>query len=122
MFRCTICNLFIWSGRSKTSLAKQGPAVLFYGTSASNSGALLNAGGKKAESSSSSTPKPVLRSVDDDLLLLKRKYSVAKSTGYRPGIILGIETSCDDTGVAVVNHEKQILGESLNAQIQIHLK
>lgn len=38
------------------------------------------------------------------------------------GIILGIETSCDDTGCAIVNAKGDILGESLYSQHQIHLE
>lgn len=34
--------------------------------------------------------------------------------------VLGIESSCDDTGVAVVNSKKQILGESLHNQGRSH--
>ena len=30
--------------------------------------------------------------------------------------VLGIESSCDDTGAAVVDENGQILGESLNSQ------
>lgn len=37
-------------------------------------------------------------------------------------IILGIETSCDDTGCAVVDNEGNILGEALHSQHLIHLK
>lgn len=37
-------------------------------------------------------------------------------------VVLGIETSCDDTGAAVVNTEGQILGEALNSQTKIHVK
>lgn len=36
--------------------------------------------------------------------------------------ILGIETSCDDTGVAIVNGAGNILGESLYSQNNIHLR
>lgn len=34
--------------------------------------------------------------------------------------ILGIESSCDETGAAVVNSEGQILGEALASQAAIH--
>lgn len=37
-------------------------------------------------------------------------------------VVLGIETSCDDTGAAVVNTESQILGEALNSQTKIHVE
>lgn len=36
--------------------------------------------------------------------------------------ILGIETSCDDTGCAIVNDKGHILGESLYSQQEIHLE
>ena len=35
--------------------------------------------------------------------------------------VLGIETSCDDTGVAIVDTEGQVLGEALNSQTRIHV-
>ncbi|XP_063231942.1 tRNA N6-adenosine threonylcarbamoyltransferase, mitochondrial isoform X1 [Bacillus rossius redtenbacheri] len=37
-------------------------------------------------------------------------------------VVLGIETSCDDTGCAVVDNEGNILGEALNSQQQVHLR
>lgn len=36
--------------------------------------------------------------------------------------ILGIETSCDETAVAIVDAEKNILAQVLNSQIEIHKK
>lgn len=41
---------------------------------------------------------------------------------FRPCTILGIETSCDDTGCAIVDHEGTILGEALQSQEHIHLQ
>lgn len=40
----------------------------------------------------------------------------------KSGIILGIETSCDDTGCAIVDNHGKILGEALNSQHITHLK
>lgn len=37
-------------------------------------------------------------------------------------LVLGIETSCDDTGAAVVDETGEILGESLHSQKDIHLR
>ncbi|GIY26935.1 probable tRNA N6-adenosine threonylcarbamoyltransferase, mitochondrial [Caerostris extrusa] len=37
-------------------------------------------------------------------------------------LVLGIETSCDDTGAAVVDENKVILGEGCHSQMQIHLE
>ena len=51
-----------------------------------------------------------------------RDYHSGGSDGKKPGIILGIETSCDDTGAAVVTTDRRVLGESLHSQLQIHLK
>lgn len=36
--------------------------------------------------------------------------------------VLGIEASCDETAVAIVNDQKQILSHALNSQIQLHQK
>lgn len=44
-----------------------------------------------------------------------KKYCSAK-------IVLGIETSCDDTGCAVVDSTGKLLGETLYSQNAIHLK
>jgi len=37
-------------------------------------------------------------------------------------LVLGIETSCDDTGAAVVNEDGQIIGEALHSQTRIHVE
>ncbi|KAJ1186970.1 hypothetical protein NDU88_003749 [Pleurodeles waltl] len=37
-------------------------------------------------------------------------------------LVLGIETSCDDTGAAVVDETGKILGEALHSQMEVHLK
>ncbi|KAG1674846.1 hypothetical protein FOA52_015234 [Chlamydomonas sp. UWO 241] len=40
--------------------------------------------------------------------------------GSRPLVVLGIETSCDDTGVAVVTSDGRVLGEAVSRQAHIH--
>ncbi len=35
-------------------------------------------------------------------------------------LVLGIETSCDDTGVAVVTTDGCVLGEALTTQAEVH--
>ena len=40
----------------------------------------------------------------------------------RPSRILGIETSCDDTGAAVVDSDGNILGEALHSQTAVHVE
>ncbi|XP_011304382.1 probable tRNA N6-adenosine threonylcarbamoyltransferase, mitochondrial isoform X2 [Fopius arisanus] len=43
--------------------------------------------------------------------------------GFSDGVkILGIETSCDDTGIAIVDGNGKILGEALNSQQSTHLQ
>ncbi|KAG8432790.1 hypothetical protein GDO86_017146 [Hymenochirus boettgeri] len=39
-----------------------------------------------------------------------------------PRLILGIETSCDDTAAAVLDENGTILGEALHSQKEVHLK
>ncbi|MEJ2460645.1 MAG: tRNA (adenosine(37)-N6)-threonylcarbamoyltransferase complex transferase subunit TsaD, partial [Candidatus Thiodiazotropha sp.] len=34
--------------------------------------------------------------------------------------ILGIETSCDETGVAVYDSEMGLLGHNLHSQVELH--
>ncbi|XP_032046096.1 probable tRNA N6-adenosine threonylcarbamoyltransferase, mitochondrial isoform X1 [Aythya fuligula] len=41
---------------------------------------------------------------------------------HRPKLVLGIETSCDDTGAAVVDEAGNVLGEALQCQREVHLK
>ncbi|OXU29582.1 hypothetical protein TSAR_009066 [Trichomalopsis sarcophagae] len=43
------------------------------------------------------------------------------STNDRPAVILGVETSCDDTGIAIVDSTGKVLGEAHNSQITFHL-
>lgn len=37
-------------------------------------------------------------------------------------LVLGIETSCDETGAAVMDETGLILGESLHSQKEVHMK
>lgn len=37
-------------------------------------------------------------------------------------LVLGIETSCDETGAAVLDETGEILGESLHSQKEVHLR
>ena len=39
-----------------------------------------------------------------------------------PVVLLGIESSCDDTGVAVVDERGRVLGEGLHSQASDHQK
>ncbi|XP_052004785.1 tRNA N6-adenosine threonylcarbamoyltransferase, mitochondrial isoform X1 [Xyrauchen texanus] len=50
------------------------------------------------------------------------KHCTLRSFGAgRPRLVLGIETSCDETGAAVLDEAGVILGESLHSQKQTHL-
>ena len=37
-------------------------------------------------------------------------------------LVLGIETSCDDTGVAVVDNYGTVIGDAINSQIKTHVR
>ncbi|XP_012706507.2 probable tRNA N6-adenosine threonylcarbamoyltransferase, mitochondrial isoform X1 [Fundulus heteroclitus] len=53
--------------------------------------------------------------------LLRCKHAaVSKASCSR--LVLGIETSCDDTGAAVMDGSGAILGESLHSQKEVHLR
>ncbi|KAG9355588.1 hypothetical protein JZ751_000426 [Albula glossodonta] len=61
---------------------------------------------------------PRLGGLKCDFLLCKRVFTRAFSSR----LVLGIETSCDDTGAAVMDETGVILGESLHSQKDVHLK
>ncbi|TNN48148.1 putative tRNA N6-adenosine threonylcarbamoyltransferase, mitochondrial [Liparis tanakae] len=58
------------------------------------------------------------------LLQLKHTCWCPTSLGKAPysRLVLGIETSCDDTGAAVLDETGAILGESLHSQKEVHLR
>ncbi|XP_029112725.1 tRNA N6-adenosine threonylcarbamoyltransferase, mitochondrial [Scleropages formosus] len=58
-------------------------------------------------------PKPAGLSAAELLLLRRRTLSQ---------LVLGVETSCDDTGAAVLDHRGRILGQSLCSQKEVHLR
>jgi N6-L-threonylcarbamoyladenine synthase len=43
-----------------------------------------------------------------------------ESSTHRPPVVLGIETSCDETGVAVVDAERRVHAELLRSQLDRH--
>jgi len=49
-------------------------------------------------------------------------YGYRKTQARSYSVVLGIETSCDDTGCAIVDTDRNILGECLQSQQQIHLE
>lgn len=64
-----------------------------------------------------------------------RLYSLSRVTGGRSSfntsetdgssrrrLVLGIETSCDDTGAAVVDDQGNIVGDALHSQTKIHVE
>ncbi|XP_075173858.1 tRNA N6-adenosine threonylcarbamoyltransferase, mitochondrial isoform X3 [Anomaloglossus baeobatrachus] len=54
-------------------------------------------------------------------MLKRRTFSVNSLVNYQR-VVLGIETSCDDTGAAVVDENGKILGEAIHSQKEVHLK
>lgn len=57
-----------------------------------------------------------------NILKIMTRISSCNIQHVRNFRVLGIETSCDDTGVAVVNDSGKVLGNSLFSQQKIHLK
>jgi len=51
-----------------------------------------------------------------------RLNTIRNFVNDRPAIILGIETSCDDTGCGIVDTTGKILGEAINSQYLTHLE
>ncbi|XP_053762991.1 ORM1-like protein 1 isoform X4 [Panthera pardus] len=55
-------------------------------------------------------------------------FEFLRSFNFRPGnvflhkLVLGIETSCDDTAAAVVDETGNVLGEAIHSQTEVHLK
>jgi N6-L-threonylcarbamoyladenine synthase len=45
---------------------------------------------------------------------------LGESSTHRPPVVLGIETSCDETGVALVDGERRVLAEALSSQLERH--
>uniref|UniRef100_A0A8C6FJA8 N(6)-L-threonylcarbamoyladenine synthase n=1 Tax=Moschus moschiferus TaxID=68415 RepID=A0A8C6FJA8_MOSMO len=58
----------------------------------------------------------------------RKIYEVLGSFHFYPGkrflhkLVLGIETSCDDTAAAVVDEAGNVLGEAIHSQTEVHLK
>ncbi|KAI4905125.1 hypothetical protein NFI96_003674 [Prochilodus magdalenae] len=53
---------------------------------------------------------------------LQRSMAHRAPAQSKPRLVLGIETSCDETGAAVLDETGRILGESLHSQKEVHLK
>ncbi|OBS67826.1 hypothetical protein A6R68_03633 [Neotoma lepida] len=51
-----------------------------------------------------------------------RSFSVCPGTLFCHKLVLGIETSCDDTAAAVVDEAGHVLGEAMHSQTEVHLK
>ncbi|KAM6175160.1 tRNA N6-adenosine threonylcarbamoyltransferase, mitochondrial [Erethizon dorsatum] len=58
----------------------------------------------------------------------RKIYAFLRSFNFHPGtqflhkVVLGIETSCDDTAAAVVDETGNVLGEAIHSQMEVHLK
>ncbi|KAJ8247172.1 hypothetical protein GJAV_G00259590 [Gymnothorax javanicus] len=51
-----------------------------------------------------------------------RRNLISCKRAFSSRLVLGIETSCDDTGAAVIDETGHVLGESLHSQKVVHLK
>lgn len=50
------------------------------------------------------------------------QLEVPGRVGWHPGVVLGIESSCDETAAAVIDHEGVVLSNVVSSQIAIHEK
>ncbi|KAM6177632.1 tRNA N6-adenosine threonylcarbamoyltransferase, mitochondrial [Rhynchocyon petersi] len=62
--------------------------------------------------------KPAKRKIDE----LLRCFTCHPRKQCLHKIVLGIETSCDDTAAAVVDETGNVLGEAIHSQTEVHLK
>lgn len=69
-----------------------------------------------------SIAKSVLQSVKHGRAAWLRNSSAHSGKQRFPRLVLGIETSCDDTGAAVVDEAGCVLGEALHCQKEVHLQ
>lgn len=53
---------------------------------------------------------------------LLRSFSICPRRLFCHKLVLGIETSCDDTAAAVVDEAGHVLGEAMHSQTEVHLK
>ncbi|XP_035186858.1 probable tRNA N6-adenosine threonylcarbamoyltransferase, mitochondrial isoform X1 [Oxyura jamaicensis] len=69
-----------------------------------------------------SVAKSLLKAVKCSPAGWLRSSSTQGGKRHLPKVVLGIETSCDDTGAAVVDEAGNVLGEALQCQREVHLK
>ncbi|XP_009484583.1 tRNA N6-adenosine threonylcarbamoyltransferase, mitochondrial isoform X1 [Pelecanus crispus] len=69
-----------------------------------------------------SITKSLLKSVKHGRAAWLRSSSAHAGKQHLRKLVLGIETSCDDTGAAVVDDAGNILGEALRCQKEVHLQ
>ena len=56
-------------------------------------------------------------------MLIRRLYTACRRLSTaRTFVVLGIETSCDDTAVGVVTSEGRVLANIVHSQLQVHLQ
>ncbi|XP_050756416.1 tRNA N6-adenosine threonylcarbamoyltransferase, mitochondrial [Gymnogyps californianus] len=69
-----------------------------------------------------SIAKSLLKSVKHGRAVWLRSSSAHSGKQHPRKLVLGIETSCDDTGAAVVDDAGNVLGEALHCQKEVHLQ
>ncbi|KAM6268450.1 tRNA N6-adenosine threonylcarbamoyltransferase, mitochondrial isoform 1-T1 [Porphyrio hochstetteri] len=69
-----------------------------------------------------SIAKGLLKSIKCGRAAWRRSSSAHSGKQHLQKLVLGIETSCDDTGAAVVDDAGNVLGEALHCQKDVHLQ
>jgi N6-L-threonylcarbamoyladenine synthase len=54
--------------------------------------------------------------------LLSNQLEPPGRVRWRPGLVLGIESSCDETAAAIIDHEATVLSNVVSSQVGIHEK
>jgi N6-L-threonylcarbamoyladenine synthase len=54
--------------------------------------------------------------------LLSNQLEPPGRVRWRPGLVLGIESSCDETAAAIIDHEGTVLSNVVSSQVGIHEK
>lgn len=59
--------------------------------------------------------------MESDFLFAKSLIRLNRMLASKEFIVMGIETSCDDTGIGIVSNKGVIMGEAKNSQLLKHI-
>lgn len=65
---------------------------------------------------------PCVVAIEERMDLASDRLECLGPAGWHPGLVLGIESSCDETAAAVLSHEGAVLSNVVSSQVAIHEK